>query len=354
MGNSDTDPGGITPGEGTTVPLPIEFRGKASEYFGIWIVNLALTIVTLGIWSAWAKVRRKRYFLGNTYIDGHSFDYHAKGKQLLIGRLLVVGVLVGQNLLENVSLYAAAGAGVVIVLLLPWVINRSLSFNARMTSWRNVRFNFRTSYWGAMGALLVMPLVGIFTLGLLWPVASRIGANYLARRHSFGTAPFNAEPRLGSYYVAALQSLLVGVLALGVLYPIFQVSLPLLGDATTAGFAFVLPLMLVSAGYVATEFYGALSRKIIVNAMSLQGGHRFDASIAGTEWTWIRISNLLAQGATLFLLRPWAVVREWRYNCDHIKALSAGELGNFVDSARPAGGAFGSEYVDIAGFDFGL
>jgi len=50
---------------------PLSFTGDAREYFNIWIVNIALTILTLGIFSAWAKVRKKRYFYGNTYADGH-------------------------------------------------------------------------------------------------------------------------------------------------------------------------------------------------------------------------------------------------------------------------------------------
>lgn len=37
---------------------PLTFTGTGAEYFGIWIVNLLLTIVTLGIYSSWAKVRR--------------------------------------------------------------------------------------------------------------------------------------------------------------------------------------------------------------------------------------------------------------------------------------------------------
>ena len=52
----------------------MRFEGSASEYFKIWIVNTALTIVTLGIFSAWAKVRSKRYFYGNTYIGTESFS----------------------------------------------------------------------------------------------------------------------------------------------------------------------------------------------------------------------------------------------------------------------------------------
>jgi len=34
------------------------FHGTGREYFKIWIVNLVLTIATLGIYAAWAKVRR--------------------------------------------------------------------------------------------------------------------------------------------------------------------------------------------------------------------------------------------------------------------------------------------------------
>ncbi|MEX1058239.1 MAG: DUF898 family protein, partial [Natronospirillum sp.] len=47
-------------------PIPVAFNGRGGEYFGIWIVNIALTVLTLGIYSAWAKVRNKRYFYGNT------------------------------------------------------------------------------------------------------------------------------------------------------------------------------------------------------------------------------------------------------------------------------------------------
>lgn len=37
-----------------------DFTGSAKEWFGIWIVNLLLSIITIGIYSAWAKVRAKK------------------------------------------------------------------------------------------------------------------------------------------------------------------------------------------------------------------------------------------------------------------------------------------------------
>ncbi|POF47043.1 DUF898 family protein, partial [Vibrio vulnificus] len=64
----------------------IQFKGQGGEFFGIWIVNILLSVITLGIYSAWAKVRTKRYFYGNTFIAGDNFEYHAQPMQLLKGR----------------------------------------------------------------------------------------------------------------------------------------------------------------------------------------------------------------------------------------------------------------------------
>src|SRR5438445_6227587 len=76
-----------------THALPITFSGSGSEYFRIWIVNLLLTLVTLGLYYPWAKVRRLRYFYGNTAVGGDTLDFHGDPKRMLRGFLLV-GALV--------------------------------------------------------------------------------------------------------------------------------------------------------------------------------------------------------------------------------------------------------------------
>ena len=48
--------------ENNQITNPVQFNGRGGEFFGIWIVNILLSIITLGIYSAWAKVRTKRYF----------------------------------------------------------------------------------------------------------------------------------------------------------------------------------------------------------------------------------------------------------------------------------------------------
>src|ERR1700690_99945 len=78
-------------------PEQMRFTGSGAEYFGVWIVNLLLTIVTLGIYSAWAKVRRLQYFYGHTGRGGSSFDFHGSPIRILIGRAIALVILVVYN-----------------------------------------------------------------------------------------------------------------------------------------------------------------------------------------------------------------------------------------------------------------
>src|SRR5690606_21680940 len=84
---------GIVSMNNTSTRNAIQFHGQGGEFFGIWIVNILLSVITLGIYSAWAKVRTKRYFYGNTELAGDNFEYHATPIQLLKGRLVALLVV---------------------------------------------------------------------------------------------------------------------------------------------------------------------------------------------------------------------------------------------------------------------
>src|SRR3954470_18239063 len=108
-----------------------ELSGDAREYFRIWVVNLALTIVTLGIFSAWAKVRSQRYFYGNTFLAGHSFDYHGQPIRILIGRAIAFVILLGYSLTVRFAPSAVFVWVVIFFFAMPWMVKSSLRFAAR-------------------------------------------------------------------------------------------------------------------------------------------------------------------------------------------------------------------------------
>src|SRR3982074_1385789 len=101
---------------------PVEFTAHAGEYFRIWIVNLALTIVTLGIYSAWAKVRKRRYFYGHTRIDGESFEYRRNPVAILTGRLIAVALFAVFYAIGHYAPLYAWAMYLVLLFVGPWLV----------------------------------------------------------------------------------------------------------------------------------------------------------------------------------------------------------------------------------------
>lgn len=339
-----------------------EFRGNAREYFGIWIVNILLTIITLGIYSAWAKVRRNRYFYGNSFVDGHSFDYHARGLQILIGRVIVVVYIVIYNVLLTFSPIAGIVVGLLMLFLLPWVVMRSMRFNARVTSYRNIRFDFTGKTWGAFVAIIGGGLVSLLSLGILAPFASRWLHRYMFNNLRYGDREFITDPKLGSLYrvwLPAFIIFLVGAaigLGLGSLVFFSFMGAGLAGDdelqLIIAIYGVVIPTLLIIS--IAGIFYRIGVRNVVMNATVFDGRHKLFSDLGRRRYFWIVLSNFIVSVLTLGLMRPWAAVREQRYTMEHSGIMVDGQLDDVVSSIQQSGSAMTAEYIDIEGFDFGF
>ena len=182
----------------------IEFKGKAMEYFGIWLANILLTLVTIGIFSAWAKVRRLKFFYNNTKILEDSFAYHATGWQILKGRIIAVVVIL---ILGAGSAYIPGFSFIsflIIFFLLPFIINSSLRFNARMISYRNIKFNWHGNYKQTFLYFVLGPVISFLSLGFLHPLFTKYYYTYYANNHSYGTSRFSAYTTVKKYYLDAI------------------------------------------------------------------------------------------------------------------------------------------------------
>jgi uncharacterized membrane protein YjgN (DUF898 family) len=133
--------------------LPVVFVGSGSEYFRIWIVNLLLTLVTLGLYYPYAKVRRLRYFHGATEVGGQPLSFHADPKKMLRGYLLVAAMVGLYSVAGQVSPTAGLVAFVIVAALWPALWHSSLRFRLANTGWRGLRLRFTGSRHGAYIAL---------------------------------------------------------------------------------------------------------------------------------------------------------------------------------------------------------
>lgn len=178
----------------------VAFTGKASEYFGIWIVNLLLTILTLGIYSAWAKVRRKKYFHNNTLIDNVGFDYHAKPTSILKGRIIAFIFFMAYAFGGKINPLISGIFVILFFIALPWLVVRAKLFNARNTSHRGLRFDFVGKVGEAAYVFLLLPIVSAISLGLAFPFVQQQKNNFLMSKHKFGLSQFTMKATVGSFY----------------------------------------------------------------------------------------------------------------------------------------------------------
>src|SRR5438045_7929385 len=105
------------------------------------MVNVLLTLVTIGIYSAWAKVRKRRYLYGYTRLEGDTFDYFASPKAVLRGRIVAVAIFVAYAFAGQIYPPSQFGFWAIGLLALPWLLVKAVSFNARNSAYRGLRFD---------------------------------------------------------------------------------------------------------------------------------------------------------------------------------------------------------------------
>jgi uncharacterized membrane protein YjgN (DUF898 family) len=329
---------------------PVEFTGAAGEYFRIWIVNLVLSILTLGIYSAWAKVRRRRYFYGHTRIDGDGFEYRGKPIPILKGRLIAVAAVAafyGTSRFAPSLIWVLA---LVAVCAAPWLIVRSMAFNAHSTAYRNIRMRFRGTYPQCLGLLLWTGFILVVTFGLAYPYFKARLMEFLFRNHSYGTTAFEVPDLsyLGTYVRAAGLGLLFGI---GVALLGFMLG-ALLGSGSKAGSSIT-----TLAGYVGYLYVFCYIRAQIANAtwnVVRIGKIRFECALRTDDLFVLYSGNILAIVATVGLATPWAVIRASRYRAQKMTVTAAGGLESFVAAESAEVSAAGEEIGEMFDFDLSL
>ncbi len=348
------------------------FHGQAMEFFRIWIVNIALSIITLGIYSAWAKVRTMRYFHGNTELDGHRFDYMADPLVILRGRLIAFAVLAGASIASSFDLLVGISLYYIVIplLLVPFATLLSLRFRARMTQYRNVRFGFDGTVGGAYYAMVLWPVLTIISIFVLAPLGYRARQHYIIGKSRFGRLPFSISlegwPLYKSYIIAGL----VGMLAftvIGIIGGIFTFGITAVVGATgTEGdmdpelveliATFLNPITYISILlYVGlAAFLNAYLTNYSLSNTQIEGGHRLQSTLNPFQYMWISMSNMAVIGLTFGLGIPWARIRMARYRAANTALITTGSLDAIATQEEQETSATGQEFADFLGLEIGF
>ena len=374
-------PRSIAPVESGADERKFRFTGTGGEYFRIWVVNLLLTIVTLGVYSAWAKVRRLQYFYRNTRVDGSTFEYHGTPKAILKGRILAVSLVLAYKLAAGISPIAALAIAAVLVAITPWLLARSFRFKLVNSSYRGLRLRFAGTAKGAYKTLSMIPvlavLVGFYVWNLVNTSSKNIGmltivmglallvlcmltvpyAHYQLKRFQhdnayFGQTPVFFDARARDFFKIYLRA--IGYLSLGSTagYWFAKMTRGMVAWMETAAFGGLLLAMYgVVSAYVLYLFVRPFLQSRIQNLVwnhTEIAGMRFASTATARSLLFIHTSNLLLTIVTLGLFKPFAEIRVMKYRVESLSLIPDGDLETYLcDHAGDNGGAIGQETGDL-------
>jgi uncharacterized membrane protein YjgN (DUF898 family) len=271
------------------------YDGRTRELFVVYLQNIVLTVLTLGVYRFWAKVRMTRHrYQHTTFADGR-FDYHATGGEKFAGfvkGMLILAPVVGglyvlyralvPELGDDTAFAVALWSFVLILFLLrPLILVGSQRFNLSRTSWSNLRFRFTGQVGPAYRLYLRDLLLMVLTLGI-YSFWHQCNVRSFRMEHTrIGDLRFGFRGSGGELLGFSLAGILLSYLTLGIYLP----------------------------------WYIARLHRFHVHNTTLQG-RSFHSQLRGGHVLSVGAPALLAIVLTAGLAIPWALTRWWRLVTD--------------------------------------
>lgn len=352
------------------------FTGDGAEYFRIWVVNAVLSLVTLGVYSAWAKVRKSSYFARNTQLAGDSFEFVASPAAILRGRLLALALIGLYTYSFEFSLTLGLTTTMVLVGVAPLLFASATRFRLRNTRWRGLRFDFTARLSQAYRAITVVVAVWVSgavaaavaddpattlwfgaATGLLLPWLHHRVKAFQHRHFSFAGNRSAFASALGSFYAIYLATGLILALAGaagGLVVGAAIASLHVSGEfgATVVG---ILTGAAVSAlAWLAAWPYFATHLQRTVWQRTRLGPFSFRTSIAFRDVLPIALKNVGLLVVTAGLYWPFASIAWARYRIGCMQLVGPSlEAVAFSGDGRASNATVGEGAIDFFGIDVG-
>jgi len=352
--------------------LALDFTGDGREYFRIWVVNLLLTLATLGIYSAWAKVRRLQYFDRNTQLAGASFDFHGNPRAVLAGRLLSVVLLAAYHYAFGFSTTFGMLTIAGLLLAFPWLMRGALRFRLGNTSYRGLRLGFDGSVgqaylaWLPPAFTVLMPgvLLAVYpeqpalaalpaSLYLAWPLMHARIRRFQHAHLLFGDqhSEYDVKSRrFYRFYLVAGGLAFAGIMAAGVAAGFIGVAAGnLRGVAVFIGI--VTAVVSLYVAYLLIGPYMVVRVSNLAWSNTRFPGIRIRSTLPARAFMKLQTKNVFLTLLSLGLYRPFAVVSVYRFRLAHLHIEVDGDIEAACTHVATRSGAAGDSVADGFGID---
>ncbi len=304
----------------------LSFKGSGGALFGLTIVNTILTIITLGLYYPWAKVKYLQYYYQNMYLSGDHFSFHGTGIQMFKGFIKAFVFIAALIIIYAIFIAIKIPfVGILIyilgfLVLAPIAMHGTYRYRLAKTSWRSIHFGYR----GNLTDLIMLYLKGLgltiitFTIYSFWFEINL--KKYVYKHIRFGNVKFSFTGNGTEYFLINLKGIILTIITLGI----------------------------YSFWYTA-ELY----RYHYKNIEAEHNGqtYRFDAKFSAGKVFMLYFINGLIVTFTLGLGFAWAKVREMRFLADNIIIPEELDTDNIVQTEEDYKDATGEGMLDFLDFD---
>jgi uncharacterized membrane protein YjgN (DUF898 family) len=185
------------------VPGEVWFAGDRGEFRRLVTRGAALELITFGFYRFWLATDIRRHLWSNTVIEGDAVEYTGRGKELLIGFLFAIAILLPIYLLyfligvevERAKAFASFPLFLFFYLFGQFAIYRARRYRLTRTVWRGVRFWMSGSGWAYSMRAAGWGLLALITLGLALPWREAALERYKMRHSYYGDLQGSFEGR---------------------------------------------------------------------------------------------------------------------------------------------------------------
>ena len=187
----------------------ITYDAKVRRLFGMGLTIAFLSLITLGFYRFWGKTQIRRYLASRISIMGDRFEYTGTGKELFLGFLIALAVLIplgaasyGIELItagkSAVTQFTAMGLQYAFILfLIGYATFRARRYRLSRTVLRSIRFWQTGSNVGYALRMVGYLALTMATLGIARPVGDIALYRYQMQHTWFGSQKFEFDGRAG-------------------------------------------------------------------------------------------------------------------------------------------------------------
>lgn len=267
------------PHAGGSPPQRVFFTGKRADFRRLVTRGALLELITLGFYRFWLTTDMRRHMWSHTVVDGDASEYTGRARELLIGFLIAMAILIpvylGYFLIsleaERMQDFASFPLILFTYLFGQFAIYRARRYRMSRTVWRGVRFWMTGSGWAYAFRAFGWGILTVVTLGLALPWRDAALERYKTKHSHYGSAPGEFTGRGAVFFKRGFVLWLLSMILLAA-----SIALPFLmyyGTANGSGTA-------MEAGIMAAIGIGISMVMLFIASPFLWGAYK------SIQWRW--------------------------------------------------------------------